>query len=194
MIALETAFNMHHGTSLYGSQGNQDGSRVYVNILQRIHELGEKKLSSSEKAKIIIDIAKMLDSWCGIETLGIRSIAEEFRARFEESCSGKGREPEKVPKLSISLPVTLRIIPLYAPARDNYLQWFKKTDGAENNDGEYEYRLLYIDTAGKIVCFTAKQAVEKHTILYEHEVSIAHATEDELAGYLGRSHLMFDYC
>ena len=201
MTALNLAFNMHRGLSLHSSQGNADGSRVYVEILQKISSLREKyaadgRTDPKEKARILLDIISMIQSWCDISHLGVRSIEEEFHARFKEYLHGHPIEEDKIPKMVTSLPSCLRIIPLYAPERpisNNHLTTFKKAgEGIEN--GEYTYRLLYIDTTGKVICFTAKQLVKGHMIEHEHEVTIAHATTEELADCLGKRHLMFDYC
>jgi len=183
---------MHHGGSLYGSQGNRDGNVAYTAILQRIAALNRQKAGPKEKARIIFDIVSMLNSWCGIDNLGVKSLGEIFHDYFVEYYPGKVLAPKEIPKLTTSLPMNLRMIPLYAPGRDNHLMEYREFDGVER--GEYTSRLLFIDTARRIVCFTTKQVVEGHMILSPYSVVVAYATEDEVAECLGKRHLMFDYC
>ncbi len=203
MTTLSLAFSMHHGLSLHGSQGNEDGSRTYVEILRKIGLLRDTihmdgRTKPKERARIMLDIISMMKSWCDLNHLGVRSIEEEFHNRFKEYLHGHPIEEDKVPKMVTSLPTNLRILPLYAPGHgrlnDNHLTVFKKAADTGNEFGEYTYRLLYIDTTGKVVCFTAKQLVKGHMIEHEHEVAITHATVEELAECLGKNHLMFDFC
>jgi hypothetical protein len=205
MTTLNLAFSLHHGLSLHGSQGNQDGARTYVEILQKISSLRNKyaadgRTNPEEKARIMLDIISMLNNFCEINHLGVKSIKEEFHDRFEEYLPGHPVDKEKVPKLSVKTAMSLgaiRIIPLYAPTvgsgRDNCLTSWKKPA----KEGEQELRtavFLFIDTDGKVLSFESKSLVKGHMVEYEHEVLIGYVSQEELAHYLGATHLMFDYC
>ncbi|MSU55047.1 MAG: hypothetical protein EXS46_00730 [Candidatus Taylorbacteria bacterium] len=143
----------------------------------------------AEKARALVEIIIMINEWCGIKHLGVRSAKEEFQARFLE----KNHRP-KYPRLTTFLyDINTRLIPLYVPLNStgNILAVRKKSDSGKH---EFVYSLLFVDTECNIVRFKVNSKDDGNMIDFPYEVIISIADEAEVAEIVGQHPLVFDYC
>ncbi len=174
--------------SFFGSQGDQKTTTLYVAMISRISALKTK--SAAEKARTLTETISIIQGWCGINHLGVRKASEEFRNRFVER-----NDTENPPKLTGTYNMESRLIPLYVPwnSTQNHLSYFhKKKDGEEN--GQYTYSLLFIDTDGNVVRFEVYSKEDGNMIDFPHEVKVAIIGEAEITAVMENHPLLFDYC
>jgi len=178
--------NMHRGHSLYGSQGDQSGSELFTEVITRIAHLKEKRVEPEARARVLIDAINIVSFWCGIDTLGVKSVGEEIKERYH-ICAGQ--PVVKKPVAEVLVPNSLRITPLYAPrdAADSVSK-------VKEHDSELQYLLLFVDTDGKVICMTSFHKIERFMIAWPHRIKVDHVTDMELASYLSISPLMLDTC
>lgn len=177
---------MKEGGSLYGSQGDQVGSRTFIGIIRHIAECGTEKNGIHCQVAVIRKVIEMLNQYCGVEHLGVMSLMEMFRFRFLETSTGRLLEKDKMPSLKTSLSNSVRMVPLYAPFRDNCLSW--------KSGDEIIGRYLFIDTNGKVVHVDYRQRLSGNILESPYVVSVFYAENGVLAECLNYHYLVFDHC
>ncbi len=187
---MKVQFEKTQSGSMFDSLGDQRATRLFVELIGRLSTSKTSKTKTpAEKSRALIEVIAMIDDWCEIKHLGVRSAKEEFEKRFMGRTS-----PERFPDLTVlAYDINSRLIPLYAP-RNSTQNCLGVRVNKDVGTLVQVNTLLFVDTDGNVVRFEVHSEVKGHVIDSPNKVTIKVIGEAEITEVMGRHPLIFDYC